>query len=302
MIDVCNVTKKFGDFTAINDLSFHVDKGMIYGLVGYNGAGKTTLLKTVADVYRPEGGKVLIDGENVYDNPRAKQKIFYVPDDLYFLPYSSMERMAKFYNGFYPNFSFETFHRLTEVFGLDSKKRINGFSKGMQRQAELVLGLSTHPEILLLDESFDGLDPQKRAIVTNLVMQYVEETDTAVIISSHNLHELGGISDRIGLINGKALAMDCSVEEMSRSRNKIRVVCAHDFGEESLKVQGINNTRFKKDGKIVTFTTTDNPDEVEAKLAELQPLLVERFPLTLEEVFLEEMEGTDYDFSGIFNS
>lgn len=298
MIDINSVTKNFGKFTAIKDLSFHVDDGMIYGLVGYNGAGKTTLLKTVSDVYRPDEGEVLIDGENVLDNAAAKQKIFYVPDDLYFLPYSNMEKMARFYNGFYPNFSFETFRKLADVFGLDTKKRLNGFSKGMQRQAELVLGLATHPSILLLDESFDGLDPQKRTIVKNLVTEYVSETGTSVIISSHNLHELGDISHRIGLINGKKLALDCALGEISRNRRKIRVVFKHDFSEDVLL--NIEHKNLVKDGRIMTFSSPETFEQIQRKLEEFEPLLLEEFPLSLEEVFLEEMEGADYDFSEIF--
>ncbi len=300
MIDVKSVTKRFGDFTAIQDLSLHVGDGMIYGLIGYNGAGKTTLLKTVSDVYRPESGEVLIDNESVTDNPAAKQKIFYVPDDLFFIPYSNMEKMARFYNGYYPNFSFETFRRLSEVFGLDTRKRLNGFSKGMQRQAELALGLATHPSILLLDESFDGIDPQKRNIIKKLVTEYVTETNASVIISSHNLHELGDICGQIGLINGKKLALDCSLSEISKSRSKIRVAFNHDFSEEVLF--NIEHKNFTKDGRIITFSSPEPFEQIQAKLSEFEPILLEQFPLTLEEVFLEEMEGTDYDFSEIFKA
>ncbi|MBQ9552335.1 MAG: ABC transporter ATP-binding protein [Clostridia bacterium] len=298
MIEVNGITKKFGTLTAIQDISFRVESGMIYGLVGYNGAGKTTLLKTMADVYRPDSGAVLIDGEPVLDNPAVKQNLFLVPDDLFFLPYANMEQMAAFYKNYYKRFRSDTFGKLADAFGLDTKKRLNGFSKGMQRQAELVLGLSAHPNVLLLDESFDGLDPQKRAIVKNLVTQYVVETDTSVIISSHNLHELSDLCDRIGLINGKTLALDYSVEEMSHSRCKIRAVFAQEMNEEYFS--GIPHGRFKKDGKIISFSTTEDPDTVTRQLQSLKPLLVEQFPLTLEEIFLEEMEGTDYDFSGFF--
>ena len=143
MIEVVNVTKKFGDFTAIQDLNFKVSDGSIYGLIGYNGAGKTTLLKTITGVYKPDGGEVRLDGENAFDNAKMKQHMFYVPDDIYFAPYANMEKMAKFYNGFYPDFSFDTFRKLSEVFGLDTKARINGFSKGMQRQAEIVAFAAT---------------------------------------------------------------------------------------------------------------------------------------------------------------
>ena len=175
MIDVISVTKKYGDFTAIKDLSFHVEKASIYGLVGYNGAGKTTLLKTMAGVFKADSGEVRMFGDNVFDNPAVKQRVFYVPDDLYFKFNASMERMAKFYRNYYPKFSMSTFDKLSELFGLDKTKKINGFSKGMQRQAEMVLGMSTLPDILLLDESFDGLDPAKRNMAKKLLLEYMVE-------------------------------------------------------------------------------------------------------------------------------
>lgn len=165
MIEVIGVTKRFQDFTAIKSLSLKVEKSSIYGLVGYNGAGKTTLLKTIAGVYRADEGGVKIFGENVFDNAKVKQRLFYVPDDIYFEPNATIESMGKFYAGYYPRFNFDTMHKLSKVFGLDTKKSIRGFSKGMQRQAEIILGMSTMPEVILLDESFDGLDPAKRNLI-----------------------------------------------------------------------------------------------------------------------------------------
>lgn len=298
MIEVCNVTKKFGNFTAISNLSFTVEKSSIYGLVGYNGAGKTTLLKTISGVYMADGGEVKINGENVFDNENAKQRMFYVPDDIYFQAYSSMDKMAKFYNGYYPNFSFSTYEKLTKVFELDPKKRINGFSKGMQRQAELVLALSTNPEFLLLDESFDGLDPAKRALIKNMLTEYMSEKDVSIIVSSHNLYEIESLCDHVGLINGKKLALDCSIHEMSRNKTKYRVVFDHTASENDF--DGITLKSFKPDGNIAVVMVNGAENEVEANLHALKPLLIEKLPLSLEEIFLSEMEGTDYDFSKIF--
>ncbi|MEI6580491.1 MAG: ABC transporter ATP-binding protein, partial [Eubacteriales bacterium] len=270
----------------------------IYGLVGYNGAGKTTLLKTISGIYKPDSGEVKIMGENIFDNAKMKQKIFFVPDDLYFQSYANMENMARFYNGYYPKFSFDTFNKLTELFGLDKTKRINSFSKGMQRQAEMVLGMSTHPEILLLDESFDGLDPAKRNMAKKLLLEYMAEKECAIIVSSHNLHELGDICDHIGLINGQKIVLDCAVDEISGSRSKYRVVFDRDV--EKADFEGIELKQFIKDGKIITLTALGDNAELEEKLRSMSPLLLEIFPLSLEEIFLEEMEGTGYDLTKIF--
>lgn len=164
MIEFRNVTKKFGDFTAVEDISFKVEPSSIYGLIGYNGAGKTTLLKTAAGIYKADGGQVLIDGEDTYDNDNNRRNMFYIPDDLYFPMNANVYAMAKFYADYHPTFSFKTFEKLLDVYGLDGKKKIRGFSKGMQRQVEIILALASRPKYLLLDETFDGLDPQKKRL------------------------------------------------------------------------------------------------------------------------------------------
>lgn len=300
MIEVQGVTKKFGDFTAISDISFAVGDGSLYGLIGYNGAGKTTLLKTITGVYKAEAGRVLLDGEDAFDNERMKQHMFYVPDDIYFQPYANMEKMAKFYNGYYPDFSFETFRKLADVFGLDTRARLNGFSKGMQRQAEIVLGFATQPSFMLFDETFDGLDPAKRALIKNLINEYMQEKNASIIVSSHDLHELEGLCDHFGLINGKKLVLDSSITELSENRAKFRLVFPTDVTEEQITALGIAVKSFKKDGKIVVITAKGNEQEIAQKLNALAPAVVESMPLSLEEVFLDEMEGTEYDFAEIF--
>ena len=297
MIEIREVTKKYGKFTAVDKLSMTVDKGSVYGLVGYNGAGKTTLLKTVAGIYRADGGSVTVDGVDVFDSADVKRRMFYVPDDLYFNYNSSIEKMAKFYAGYYPKFSFETLDKLCGVFKLDKTARINSFSKGMQRQA-MILGMSTLPEILLLDESFDGLDPAKRNLMNNMLIEYAADRECSIIVSSHNLHELTDICDHIALINGKRIVLDCSVDDISASRCKFRVVFADEKRREDFADFDIK--RFDKDGKIVTLSLGGDPEENEKKLNAMSPLLVEKYPLTLEEIFLEEMEDTDYDFKEIF--
>ena len=298
MIEIREVTKKYGKFPAVDKLSMTVDKGSVYGLVGYNGAGKTTLLKTVAGIYRADGGSVTVDGVDVFDSADVKRRMFYVPDDLYFNYNSSIEKMAKFYAGYYPKFSFETLDKLCGVFKLDKTARINSFSKGMQRQAAMILGMSTLPEILLLDESFDGLDPAKRSLMNNMLIEYAADRECSIIVSSHNLHELTDICDHIALINGKRIVLDCSVDDISASRCKFRVVFADEKSREDFADFDIK--RFDKDGKIVTLSLGGDPEENEKKLNAMSPLLVEKYPLTLEEIFLEEMEDTDYDFKEIF--
>lgn len=299
MIEVINITKKFDDFTAIEDMSFDVPDSAIYGLIGYNGAGKTTLLKTVAGVYKAEDGVVLLDGADAFDNADEKKRLFYVPDEIFFENYSTMEKMAKFYNGFYPNFNYKIFYKLAEVFNLDVKKRINSFSKGMQRQAEIVLAISTTPKYLLFDESFDGLDPVKKSLIKGLLFEYVKINNASVIISSHDLHELEGICDYFGLIDGKHLKLNLSIDEMIKGRRKVRVVFNTIITKEDIQNIGISVKSFYPDGKIVSFTSSNEKDYIINYLNKINPISIEFETPNLEDVFMDEAEGAKYDFSKI---
>ena len=298
MIEFVNVTKKFGDFTAVEDISFKIEPSSIYGLIGYNGAGKTTLLKTAAGIYKSEGGKVLIDGEETFDNDNIRKDLFYIPDDLYFPMNATINSMAKFYADYHPDFSFKTLNNLIEVFGLDPKKKIRGFSKGMQRQAEIILALSSHPKYMLLDETFDGLDPQKKDITKKLFIEYVAESECSLVISSHNLSELSDLCDHVGLINGKKLTMDCSVYDISMNYSKFRLIFDREISEKDFKC--IKYKSLDIDGKVAMIIFDKTTSEEKQKLNALLPIAIDEYQLTMEEVFLNEMEEKKYDVTKIF--
>lgn len=300
MIEIKNVTKKFGDFIAVDDASFTVEESSIYGLVGCNGAGKTTLLKTAAGIYRADGGKVLIGGENVFDNSEIRRELFYIPDELYFLPGATMSSMARFYQGYYHNFSENVLKNIMELFGLDPKHRIHGFSKGMQRQAEIAFALACRPKYMLLDECFDGLDPQKRSQCRDLFLEYIAESGCSMIMASHNLPELSNICDHIGLLNGKRLVLDCDINDIASKYAKYRVIGGESMSRDALKRLGC--TALKADGKMATFVANGRLDEVEAYLETLGVLDIQRISMTVEEIFMNEMGDVDYDISKIFEA
>ncbi len=298
MIEFVNVTKKFGDFTAVEEISFKVEPSSIYGLIGYNGAGKTTLLKTAAGIYKADCGKVLMDGQDTFDNNDIRKDLFYIPDDLYFPMNASINSMAKFYADYHPNFSFKTLQNLLEVYGLDGKKKIRGFSKGMQRQAEIILALSSRPKFMLLDETFDGLDPQKKEVTKKLFMEYMAETEASLVISSHNLSELSDLCDNVGLINGKRLTMDCSVYDISQNYSKFRLIFDRPITENDFK--GIQYKSLDIDGRVAMVIFDKNTAEQKQKLNALLPMAIDEYKLTMEEVFLNEMEEKKYDITKIF--
>ncbi len=298
MIEFVNVTKKFGDFTAVEGISFKVEPSSIYGLIGYNGAGKTTLLKTAAGIYKSDGGKVIMDGQDIFDNDDVRKDLFYIPDDLYFPMNANIKSMAKFYASYHPNFSFKTLDNLLEVYGLDGKKKIRGFSKGMQRQAEIILALASRPKYMLLDETFDGLDPQKKEVTKRLFTEYMAESGASLVISSHNLSELSDLCDNVGLINGKKLTMDCSVYDISQNYSKFRLIFDREITENDFK--DIQYKSLDIDGRVAMIIFDKNTAEQKQKLNALLPMAIDEYKLTMEEVFLNEMEEKKYDITKIF--
>lgn len=297
MIDINNITKKFGDFTAIENISLHIEKSSIYGLVGYNGAGKTTLLKTCAGIYKPDNGAVLISGENVYDNGKARSNIFFVPDILYFPMGASLLKMKDFYKGYYENFSEKVFFRMTEIMGLDPSKNLQSFSKGMQRQAEIILAMASRPKFLLLDEVFDGIDPQKRNLCKKLFIEYMAETECSILMSSHNLQEVADLCDHVALINGKSLALNVSVDDVSGAYKKYRLIFNRDVFE--YEFSNIEYRDIVIDNRMVTIIVNSSVDRM--ALESLGPIHMDCVTLSLEEVFLNEMEDRKYDISAIFS-
>ncbi len=296
MIEIKNLTKKYGSFTAIEDISFTVDKSSIYGLVGYNGAGKTTLLKTAAGMLKADDGEILFDGENIFDNGLVRSNLLYVPDEAYFIKGASLERMGKFYKDYYPNFSSKVFKNMTEAMGLDPKKNLGSFSKGMQRQAVVILALSTMPKYMLLDEVFDGIDPHKRNLCKKIFLEYMAETGCSIIMSSHNLQEISDLCDHVALINGKKLAMNVSVDDASNAYVKYRLIFDRDIDKSIF--DGIENKGINIDNKFATIIVPSNFND--NRLASLRPIHMDSVTLSLEEVFLNEMEDKDYDISKIF--
>ncbi len=305
MIEINHVSKSFGDKLVLDDINLSVSDGSIYGLVGYNGAGKTTLLNLIAGLYAPDKGNItadVADGKlTAYGSEAVRRDLFLIPDDPYILPQANLQTMASFYRGFYPNFSMETCRKLTEIFGLDPKKRLNGFSKGMKRQAALILGLASRARYLLLDESFDGLDPTVRMTVCDLLMEYMAETGATIIMASHNLHEIEHICDTVGMLNGSRIIYSCDVDTIKERYTRIRAAFDREVSGEILA--GVHYGELSVSGRVLTFVSETPASEVKTLLEKQGGLcLFEEHPLSLEDVFKFEMKkgGKSYDIEGLF--
>ncbi len=291
MLKLNNITKTFGDFKALDNLTMTVPKGAVYGLVGPNGAGKSTAIRHLTGVYRPDSGDVLLENAPVWENPAAKARIGYIPDDIFYFPSASLEDMRKFYAGIYPNFDNALFERLYEVFNLPRKSPMRRFSKGMQKQAAFHLTLCTRPDVMILDEPVDGLDPVMRRQVWSLILSDVAERGTTVLISSHNLRELEDICDHVGIMDHGKMLLERSLADMQGATHKLQLVGDAPEGLEVLHESA--------SGRLKTLIVRGNVDEITAKVAAANPAYFDVLPLSLEEIFIYELGGVNYEVKNI---
>ncbi len=294
MIEIKNLTKRFQDFTALQNVSCSIGSGCIYGMVGSNGAGKSTFLRTLTGVYQPDDGRVLIDGQPVWDNPMVKRRIAYVPDELYFLSGANLNRMERMYRTIYPDFDPERFSKLCEQLQLPRNKSLGQFSKGMRRQAATILALACRPDYLFFDETFDGLDPVMRNFVKQLICEDVLERGASAIITSHSLRELEDICDQLALLHKGGLVLESDIEDLKTAQFKIQIAF-HDEYDKS-KFEGIEISHFEKTGSVANMIVGGDRDTIVKKLRAMQPILLDVLPLTLEEIFTYEMETLGYTF------
>ena len=294
MILAENLTKRFGNYTALNNIHCRIPEGCIYGMVGSNGAGKSTFLRMVTGVYRADSGKVEIDGEPVYENPAVKEKIAFVPDELYFLGNASMNRMSELYRAAYPHFDNQRFEYLVRTFELDAQRPLAGFSKGMRRQAAIILALSCRPKYMFFDETFDGLDPVMRNLVKTLIVKDVLEEKATAIITSHSLRELEDTCDQLALLHKGGVVLESDILNLKTSLFKLQVAFPDTYGQE--RFAGIDHMYYSKRGSVTTLIIRGGKEEAISRIREMKPLLLDVLPLTLEEVFTYELEALGYHF------
>lgn len=296
MLEIINLTKKFEDLTALDDVTFTVNEGSIYGLVGSNGSGKSTLLRIISGVYKADAGLCLVDGEESFDNSKTKANICYLPDTPYFIHQSNLNEMKRFYKTLYANFSDERFEQLLKIFPLDRKKRISSMSKGMQRQAALILSLSTKPKYLLLDEAFDGLDPVMRKVLKSLLAEGISDGMTA-IIASHNLRDLDELCDTVGVVHKGRVLLSDDIDNLKSNIHKVQVI--FDRVPDASVFDELNPLSVFKSGSVVQLVVRGEEAEIRSFLNKLFPQFLEILPPTFEEIFMYELEVSGYDANNI---
>ena len=291
MLELKNVTKTFGNFKALDNLTMTVPKGSVYGLVGPNGAGKSTAIRHLTGIYVPDSGEITMEDQPIYENPAIKARIGYIPDEIFYFPAATLEDMRKFYTGLYPDFDQELFERLYAVFDLPRKSPIRRFSKGMQKQAAFHLALCCRPDVLILDEPVDGLDPVMRRQVMSLILSDVAERGTTVLISSHNLRELEDVCDHVGIMNHGRMLLERSLADMQGATHKLQI--AGDLPE------GLEILHESASGRLKTCVVRGAADEIARKAAETGPAYFDVLPLSLEEIFIYELGGVNNEVQNI---
>lgn len=290
LITAKNVVKKFDKFTALNHFNMNVPEGSIYGLVGPNGSGKTTTIKHLIGMYKQDEGEILVNDEKVYDNERVKSKIAYISDDLYFFHGYSIKDMAKFYSKIYKDFSFEKFNELQKVFNIDIKRKVNKLSKGMKKQVAFWLTISCSPEIMILDEPIDGLDPIMKENVWKILLEEVKKRKMTVIISSHNLKELENVCTNIGIMKNGEMVLEKELEKKDNNIQKVQIVFSNNSQISKIR-EKLSILKEEKVGSVYYFIVKGEQKEIEDILNKYKLTLMEFLPLSLEEVFMFENGG-----------
>ncbi|HIR31950.1 MAG TPA: ABC transporter ATP-binding protein [Candidatus Faecousia faecavium] len=286
MLEMKNVVKTFGTFRALDELSLTVPKGAVYGLVGPNGAGKSTAIRHMTGVYRADSGSVMLEGQPIFENSQAKGRIGYIPDDVFYYPSATLEEMHRFYRGIYPKFDEDLYNRMKEIFQLPEKTPIRRYSKGMQKQAAFHLTVSTRPEVLILDEPVDGLDPVMRRQVMSVILADVAEYGTTVLISSHNLRELEDVCDHVGIMDHGKMLLERSLADMQGNTHKLQIVGDTPAGLEILHES--------TSGRLKTLIVRGQAWEISTKASAAKPAYYDLLPLSLEEIFIYELGGVNY--------
>ncbi|OXS79204.1 ABC transporter ATP-binding protein [Domibacillus enclensis] len=297
MIKAEHVSKTFGRFEAVKDVQVHVNKGSIYGLLGSNGAGKTTLLKIISGIVKADKGTAQVEGQSIFERPDVKKRILFIPDQPYFFHQTSLLQMASFYEAVYDRWDSERFHQLYEHFSLDPKAKLSRMSKGMQRQASFILTLAAMPDVLVLDEPFDGLDPVVRQQVKNLLIQDVSNRAMTVLVSSHNLREMEDFCDAVGVMHKGRILYERDLEELKTDVSKLQV--AFKKMPDDTFLSGMDVMHMEKRGRVLTCIVRGQEGDIDRHVRSYEPAIYDVLPLTLEEIFTYEMGSVGYEIRNL---
>lgn len=294
MIDIYNLEKSFGKTKALSGINLKIEERQVFGLVGTNGAGKSTLLRLLSGVLKPEAGTVTIDDMRVYDNPETKKQVFFIAEDPYYFNNATPSEMMKYFAEVYATFDRNKFTELLKAFGLEEKRRIATFSKGMKKQLAIALAVSANTKYILCDETFDGLDPVMRQAVKSLFAKEMEDRGLTPVIASHNLRELEDICDHVGLLHQGGVLLSKDIADMKLNIQKVQVVFSTEEAEQKA-LADMDVMLHDVRGRLHTITVRGDKESVMNSLACVDTVFSEVLALSLEEIFISETEVVGYD-------
>lgn len=295
MIKIDKLSKKFDKDYVLNELSFNIKDDCIYGLVGANGAGKSTLLRIIMGIFESDSGNITVDDEIVYDNHVLKQQMVFIPDDLFFYPSYTVMDMARYYESLYNDFDMNYFKELAMMLNLNLNRKISTFSKGMKRQCALICAIATNCDYMFFDETFDGLDPVIRNTMKKVLINQMNKKKTTIVMTSHNLRELEDICDNLGLLYNGGILFESEIDTIKTNMYKVQISLKDRFDRDDFEEFDILS--FKKQGSVATIIIKDNDGKSKKKLEKMNPVILDFLNLTLEEVFIYEMEALGYEFN-----
>lgn len=293
MIEAVNLTKRFDEIVAVDHINATIKDGSVFGLIGTNGAGKSTFLRLASGVLKPDEGRITIDGREIFEDEAAKQRFFYISDEQFFFSNATPAEMMCFYKKVYERFDVQRFHKLMDSFGLDEKRKIHTFSKGMKKQVSVICGVCANTDYLFCDETFDGLDPVMRQAVKSIFAADMEDRNLTPIIASHNLRELEDICDHVGLLHKGGILLSKDLDEMKLNIHKLQ--CVLPAGMKTEQLLGLEILKTEERGRLLTLTVRGAREKIETVIASYHPVFYECIPLSLEEIFISETEVAGYD-------
>ena len=297
MIEIKNLCKSFGNKVIIDNLNCSIQEGSIYGLVGANGAGKSTLLRLINSIYLRDSGTILIDGQEVNENETLKQKIAFLADSNYIYSDYTLLDLAKLYESMYEKFDMNYLKELTGQLKLDLNKKVGTYSKGLKRQCSIICVLATKAEYMFFDETFDGLDTVVKAAIKKIISKQMSDSKLTIIMTSHNLREVEDICDSIGVLYKGGILLDREINSFKTNMVKVQIGFKEDYDET--RFEAVHPISYKKIGSIATLVIRGDREEVEKILQDMNPAILDFIPLSLEEIFIFEMEVNGYDFKEI---
>lgn len=290
LLKIEGLTKKLGNQLVLNHCNLEAKKGSILGIIGVNGAGKSTLLRCIAGIYKADEGSIKLNGKEIYENEEVKKDILFLSDQPYFSNYDTIQSIKAFYQVFYNQFNEEKYREYLKLTKLDEKKPLRSFSKGMRRQAFIILMLSLSPKLLILDESFDGLDPMMKIIMKKVITNLVMDEETLVIVSSHSLSDVESICDHYVIMDHNTI---CNMEEMDTNKQKyhrLQLAFSEEKSEDNFSEFDIVNININ--GRVVNLVVEGDLEIIKKQLEAMNPLMMDELDISLEELFISKIEGS----------